>query len=118
MTRAHPALDGAVILFQDVIEVLHRSALAALLQITLVFELHNRRRASGMLVGVDASRHRIVCSAERFGQKALGSCFIAFGREQEVDRRTGGIHRAIQIHPLALDPDVGQSRPANCRWSV
>jgi hypothetical protein len=39
--------------FQDVIEVLHRSMLAGLLQSTFCFELHNRRRITGMLVGVD-----------------------------------------------------------------
>src|ERR1700731_773662 len=65
LTRVDPPLDGPVILFQDVIEILHRSMLAVLLQNTLVFELHNRRRVSGMLVGVDDSRRRMVCSAER-----------------------------------------------------
>jgi hypothetical protein len=75
----------------------------------------NGWRVSGMLVGVDDSRRRMVCSAERFGQKALGRCCIAFGREQEVDRRTAEVHRALQIYPLALDPDVGQSPRANCR---
>jgi hypothetical protein len=34
-------------------------------------------------------------SAQGFGEKALGSCCIAFGREQEVDRRTCGVHRAV-----------------------
>ena len=40
--------------------------LAVLLQNTLVFELHNRRRVSGMLVGVDDSRRRMVRTAQRF----------------------------------------------------
>ena len=48
LTRVDPLLDGPVILFQDVIEILHRSMLAVLLQNTLVFELHNRRRVSGI----------------------------------------------------------------------
>jgi hypothetical protein len=34
LTGADPALDGPVILFQDVIEVRHRSVLAVLLQNT------------------------------------------------------------------------------------
>ena len=61
LTRVDPAFDRPVILFQDVIEVLHRSVLAVVLQNTLVFELHNRRRVSGMLVGVDDSRHGWFC---------------------------------------------------------
>jgi hypothetical protein len=50
LTGADPALDGPVILFKDVIKVLHRSMLAVLLQNTLGFELYNRRRVSGMLL--------------------------------------------------------------------
>ena len=63
LTGADPVLDGPVILFQDVIEVLHRSVLAILLKNAFVFELRNRRWVSGMLVGVDDSRRRMVCSA-------------------------------------------------------
>src|ERR1700693_38950 len=81
LTGADPALDGPVILFQDVIEELHRSMLAVLLQNTLVFELHNRRRVSGILVGGDDPRRRMVRTAQGFGQKALGGGCIAFGRE-------------------------------------
>ena len=40
-----------------------------------------------MLVGVDYPRRRMVRSAQRFGEKALGRRCIAFGREKEVDRR-------------------------------
>jgi hypothetical protein len=36
---AHPAFDGPVILFQNIIKVLHRSMSAVLLQSTLRFEL-------------------------------------------------------------------------------
>jgi hypothetical protein len=64
-----------MILFQDVIEVLHRSVLAVLLQHTLGFELHNRRRVSGMLVGVDDSRRRMVCSVEGWADPIRGPCF-------------------------------------------
>jgi hypothetical protein len=62
LARADPAFDGPVILLQDVIEVQHRSVLAVLLQNSLVFELHNRRRVSGILVGVDDPRVRMVGS--------------------------------------------------------
>ena len=99
---AHPAFDGSVILFQNIIEVLHRSVLAVLLQNTLVFELHNRRRVSGMLVGVDDSRHGMVLPSQRFGQKALGRGRVLLGREEKVEGRAGGVHRPIQVAPLAF----------------
>jgi hypothetical protein len=67
LARADPTFDGPVILLQDVIEVLHRSVLAVLLQNTLVFELHNRRRVSGILVGVDDPRFAIIKGGRGYG---------------------------------------------------
>jgi hypothetical protein len=60
----HPAFDGPVILLQDVIEVLHRSMSAVLLQSTFGFELGNRRWIIDVLVGVDDPRLRMVRSAQ------------------------------------------------------
>src|SRR5260370_28666389 len=80
LTRVDPTLDGPMILFQDVIEVLHRSVLPVLLQNTLVFELHNRPRGSGILVGSAASRRRLGCSPEPSGEKAPRSRPDRLGR--------------------------------------
>jgi hypothetical protein len=63
---------------------------AVLLQSTFGFDLHNRLRITGVLVGVDDPRVRMVRTSQGFGQKALGGYGVALGREQEVDRRTGG----------------------------
>ena len=97
LTGADPAFDGPVILFQNIIEVLNRSMPAILLQNTLVFELHNCRRVSGMLAGVDDSRRRMVCSAERFGKKALGRGRVLLGREKEVEGHFMPSARALEI---------------------
>jgi hypothetical protein len=50
----HPAFDGPVILFQDVVKVVHRSMSAVLLQSTVRFELDDGWRVAGVLVGIDA----------------------------------------------------------------
>src|ERR1700686_945875 len=103
---AHPAFDGPVILFQDVVnpsfstretwvKVLHRSMSAVLLQSALGFELRNCRRITGVLVGVDDPRRRMVLSAQRFGEEAFGRRCIAFSRQKEVDRRTGGVDSPV-----------------------
>ena len=92
---ADPAFDGRVILFQDVVKVLHRSMSAALLQCTFDFELRNRPRITGMLIGVDDPRRRMVRSAQGFGKKALRRCCVAFGRQKEVDRRTGEVDSPV-----------------------
>ena len=62
-----------------------------------------------MLVGVDDSRRRMVCSAERFGQKALRCGRVLFGREKEVEDRAGKI--PVKATPADLDPDVGLVHP-------
>jgi hypothetical protein len=95
LAGANPAFDGPVILFENIIKVLHRSMPAILLQSTLGFELHNCRWITGVLVGIDDPRHSMALPSQSFAQKALSRRCIAFGREQEVDRRTVGVHCAI-----------------------
>ena len=89
------AFDGPVILFQNIIEVLHRSMPAILLQSLLGFKPHDGRRITGMLVGVDHPRPRMVLSAQSLCEKALSRCCVAFSRQKEVDRRTAGVESPI-----------------------
>ena len=49
LTRVDPPLDGPVILFQDVIKILHRSMSTLLFQNTAGFELNNGGWISGVL---------------------------------------------------------------------
>ena len=95
LTRVDPTLDRPVILFQDVIEILHGAVLAIVGQIACGLEPGNGGWISGVLVGIDDPRRRMVLTAQGFGQKALSCCCIAFGREKEVDRRTARIHSPV-----------------------
>src|SRR5271169_3368332 len=63
----HPAFDGPVILFQDVIKILHRSMSTLLFQNLAGFELNDRWRITGVLVGVDDPRRGMVFTAQGFG---------------------------------------------------
>ena len=92
---AHPTFDCPVILFQNIIEVLHRSMPAILLQSTHGFERHDGWWITGVLVGVDYPRRRMIPSAQRFGEEALSGVYVAFSRQKEVDRRTGGVHSPV-----------------------
>jgi hypothetical protein len=56
----HPAFDGPVILFQDLIKTLHRSMSTLLFQNTAGLELNDGRRISSVLVGVDDPRRGTV----------------------------------------------------------
>ena len=62
----HPAFDGPMVLFQDIIEVLHRAMPAIVRQSTLGFELHDGWRITGVLVGIDYARRGMVLSAQGF----------------------------------------------------
>src|SRR5208282_1070566 len=117
LTGADPALDRPMILFQYIVEILHRSMPAVLLQNTLGFELYDGWRVGGMLVGVDDSRRRMVCSAERFGKKALGR-----GRVLRLREGSRGWRRwnppPGKGNATCLSPGCRSRPPANCRWSV
>ena len=90
-----PAFDGPVILFQNIIEVLHRSMPAILLQRLLGFEPHDGRWITGVLVGVDYTRRRMILSAQGFDEKTFGRCCIAFSREKEVDSCPGRVDGTV-----------------------
>src|SRR5271169_3884215 len=80
---AYPALDRPMILFQNVVEILHRSMPANLLQSLLGFEPHDGRWITGVLVGVDDPRRRMVLSAP----KALARKRSAAAASRLADRR-------------------------------
>src|SRR5262249_30726467 len=95
LTRADPALNRPMILFQNIVEILHRSMAAVFLQRSLGFQLNDGWRVSCVLVGVDDPRWRPILTAQGLAEKALGRPCIAFGREEEVDRRAARIHCPI-----------------------
>jgi hypothetical protein len=68
-----------------------------------------------VLAGVDDPRRGMILPAQGFGRKARGRRYIPFGREKEVDRRTGRVHRPVQVHPFAFDPDVRLVHPPRVR---
>ena len=70
LTRADPALDRPMILFQYIVEISHRSMSTVLLQSALGFELYDGWRVNGVLVGVDDPRVRMVRTSQGFGSES------------------------------------------------
>ena len=99
---ANPTFDGPVVLFQDIIEVLYRTVLTTLLKGGFGFELRDRRRITGAVVGIDCAGRGMVLSAQGFHQKALSRCCVAFSRQKEVDRRTAGVPARYRYTHLPL----------------
>ena len=69
----HPAFDGPVVLFQDVIKILHRSMSTLLFQNTAGFELNDGGWISGVLVGIDDPRRVMVFPAQGFGKRSVAA---------------------------------------------
>src|SRR5271165_5076252 len=106
LTRTDTALDRPMILFQDIVEILHRSMSTVLLRNTGGFELNDGWRISSVLVGIDYPRREMVLPAQGFCQKALSRYGVAFRPQTEDARRSGGIDSSVQVYPFAFDPDV------------
>src|SRR5919199_4324317 len=58
------------------------------------------------LAPVDGDRLRHAMAADGLGEEARSRPLVALLREQEIDRLSGLIDGAIQVIPLAFDPDV------------
>jgi hypothetical protein len=101
LTRVDPSLDRAVVLFQNIVQILYGTVLAILLKGTFDFEPHDRGWVGGVLVSINNPRLGMVRTSQSFTQEALCCSRVLSGR------RTERVYRTIQVAPLALEPDVG-----------
>ncbi len=69
----HATFDGSMILFKNVVQVLHGSVSTALAQRPFLLTIGDRRAVYRRKVGVDHSRLRMGWIAERLPKEALGS---------------------------------------------
>ena len=69
LTRTDTALDRPMILFQDIVKILHRSMSTVLLQNTVGFELNDGWWISSVLVGIDYPRRDMVLPPKAFVRK-------------------------------------------------
>src|SRR5258707_11194006 len=88
LARVDPTLDRPVILFQDVIEILHRAVLAVVGQIACGLEHGNGGWVNGGLVPVDVPPRPMGLQTPRFCQQNLRRFFIPVSRGEAVGSRT------------------------------
>ena len=72
----HSTFDGSMILFEDVIQVLHGSVSTTMAQCSFLLTVGNRGAVDRRQVGVDHSRWRMGSLAERLANQALGSICV------------------------------------------
>jgi hypothetical protein len=106
LTGVDPPLDGAVVLLEHIIQIRHRPMPAIVGQIALGFELRDGGRVRGVAVGIDDSWRRMVRTAQRFDEKALGRDRVLLSREEKIQGRSARVHRPVEVTPLAFHPDV------------
>ena len=87
---AYPALDRPMILFQNVVEILHRSMPAILLQSLLGFEPHDGRWITGVLVGVDDPRRPAVNRRMTFARRTIPAFIVREAAIFSSSRRSCG----------------------------
>src|SRR5450756_255222 len=73
----HSTFDGSMILFENVVQVLHRSVSTAVAQRPFLFTVGDRRAVYRRQIGVDHSRLGMGAIAERLAKQALGSIGVA-----------------------------------------
>ena len=95
LARAHPAFDGPVVLFQNIVQILYGTMLAILFKGTFGFEPHDRGWVDGVMVGINNPRLGMVRTSQSFTQEALCCSRVLPGRKQEVDRRPSRVHGAV-----------------------
>src|SRR5215471_12878764 len=96
------AFDRAMILLQDVVQILNWSMAAAAAQGSFHFHSGNRRAVEAGLIGIDDAGLGMRWLAESLAEQAFGRCGIAQRRQQEIDSGTGGINRPVKVTPTAL----------------
>src|ERR1039457_2232432 len=103
----HSTFDGSMILFENVVQVLHRSVSTAGAQRPFLFTVGDRRAVNRCQISVDHSRLGMGSIAERLAKQALGSIGVAKRRQQEIDGGSPGIDGPVQVAPATLHADVG-----------
>ena len=101
------ALDRSMVLFQDVVQVLHRPMPTSPPERSFLLYVWDRRAVDRRQVGVDDPWLGMGAITQRFAEQPFGRIRVAQRRQQEIDGGTGRINRSIQVAPAPLDSNVG-----------
>jgi hypothetical protein len=123
LARLGPAFDGPVILFQNIIEVLHRSMSAVLLQSVLGFEPHDGWWITSILVGVDDPNSYdyrthlpfdyIVATTTVKTQVWIAVCVLSTGGDLEEGTSTIRPPQSLRSNLQVLSVSVFEKVPIN-----
>jgi hypothetical protein len=95
LAGSNSPFDGTMILFHDVVEVWYGPILASAAQLTAQLEFGNDSWIRRVSVDIDDSWARMAGSSQGFPEEPSGCGGILLRRDQEIDRVSLGITRAI-----------------------
>jgi len=84
-------------MFHDIVQVAALPQSTPLRQRSLGFQFPDRRWVRRVLIHVDHSGRGIARRVERLVKETFRRSSIALGREQKVNRLTGGVHCSVQV---------------------
>ena len=105
--RPGQALHAAVVLLDQVVDPAAPAVPGEAPQLAPARHLPESARIALEPIGHDLPRVAGVLPAERLAEEALGRLLVALGAEQEVDRLARAVDGAVEVAPLAADPDEG-----------
>ncbi len=106
-SRLRQTLDTPMILFDQVVEVFDLSSFTAYGKVSFCFEFVERFRIGRIFVHVDDTRLRGMRGGKGFEKEGLRYVRISYRTEEEIERVSLRINRAVEIHPLLFDLDGG-----------
>src|SRR5208337_4265422 len=106
-SNVDPALDRPMILLQALLRYGPGRCRRFSSRAPLAWSSSDCERISGMFAGVDEPRGGKGCSCQGFGQKSSGRLGVPIGREQKIDRRSGGVNSPVQVPPFAFHSHIG-----------
>ena len=95
LTGSYPSFDRSVILLHDVVQVAHWPAPASSSELSGALEFCNDLWIGRISIYIDHSWTRVANGPQCLPEKAFGSSRVPSGRQQKVNRRACGIHRAV-----------------------
>jgi len=103
----HSAFDRSMVLFEDIVKVLHRSVPTTAAQGPFLLYICDECAVDRCQIRIDDARLRMRWITQRAAKQSFSCIGVAQRRKQEINRGAGGIDGPIQIAPAALYSNIG-----------
>ncbi len=95
-----------MILFNEIVEVLHLSQFTAFRKVSCCLEFLERFGVRCVFVHIDDAWLARMGSCKRFEQERFGSCRVSGRAKKEIEGVAARVNGTIETHPLLFDFDI------------